>query len=136
MDADFFYLDTSIWLDFYEKRGDNGAFALHLLLTLIAEEKKVIISDILTRELKHLGYSNDEINRLFQIIKPNHIKRVFTTKEEFLEARHLARQRNVPLGDALHAVLARNHHALFISRDKDFLSLKDIIKIKTPEEFI
>ena len=36
-----FYIDTSIWVDFYEKRGENGESALKLILKIIEEDLKI-----------------------------------------------------------------------------------------------
>jgi predicted nucleic acid-binding protein len=54
---DEYYFDTSIWLDFYEKRGKNGEVALELINKIIRGEKVIFYSDIVVRELKRLGFS-------------------------------------------------------------------------------
>ena len=70
------------------------------------------------------------------MVKPNHLKRVQVTKEQFEEARRLSKQRDVPLGDAIHAVLARDHDAQLVSRDWDFEKLKDITNVQKPENLM
>ena len=131
-----FYLDTSIWLDFYEKRGKNGELALKLILKIINQNLKVAYSDLHIKEFKNLGYSQNEINSILSIVKPNNIKHVHIDKGQLEEARKLARQRNVPNKDALHAILARDNNLQLISRDKHFEKLKDITRFKLPEDFI
>ncbi len=43
----------------------------------------------------------------------------------------------VPFGDAMHAILSRDHEAQLISRDeKDFNKLKDVTIMKKPEDLI
>lgn len=131
-----FYLDTSIWIDFYEKRGINGVSALRLILKIIKEGLKIAYSDLHIMELKNLGYSQYEIASLFTIIKPDHISRVHIYKEQIEEAKNLARGRDLPKKDALHAILARDNNLTLISRDRHFDKLKDIAVARKPEEFI
>lgn len=135
MEEDF-YLDTSIWLDFYEKRSVNGELALKLILKIINEDLKVGYSDLHIKEFKNLDYSQNEINSIFSIVKPNNIKHVHIYREQTEEAKKIARQRNVPRKDALHAILARNNNLQLISRDEHFEKLKDISIAKKPEYFI
>ena len=131
-----FYFDTSIWLDFYEKRGKNGEYALKLILKIINEYLKIAYSDLHIKEFKHLGYTTENINSIFSVAKPNNIKRVHIYREQKEEAKKTARQRDVPEGDVVHAILCRDNNLQLISRDTDFEKLKDISKAKLPEDFI
>ena len=97
--TDRFYFDTLIWLDIYEKRGKNGELALKLVTKIIEENLIVFYSNLNVRELKNLRYSKNEINEIFSIIKLN-IKRIHVTKKQFKEGMSVAKQRDVPLGDA------------------------------------
>jgi len=76
-----FYLDTSIWLDFYEERGVNGEKALKLNNKLVDENKIILYSNIVVRELKKLGYSQEEILDIFRIAKPDNIRKVHVYDE-------------------------------------------------------
>ncbi|MBI4983693.1 PIN domain-containing protein [Candidatus Woesearchaeota archaeon] len=136
MAENLYYFDTSIWIDFYDKRGYNGEVAKKLLEKIILQDDFVLYSDIVVIELKKLGFSEYEINQIFSIAKPDHIKRVHSTKNQIEEAKKLAKQKDVPLRDALHAILARDHQAQLISRDWDFERLKDITTAKKPEDLI
>ncbi len=131
-----FYLDTSIWLDFYERRGVHGEAALELIRKIIMENHRIVYSDLVIRELKHLGYPQDEIIKLFSIGKSLHIQRIHIYKEQIEEAKKIALQRHVPKGDALHAILARDNDAILISYDQDFEWLGDITICKNPEEIM
>lgn len=130
----YLYLDTSIWLDYYEKRDLNGEHALKLIMKIIRTDKIILYSDLHTRELKNVGYTIDQINAIFQILKQNNIRHVHIYTAQIVEARSLTSQRNVPTKDALHSVLARDNDAILISRDKHFEKLKDIVGTKKPEE--
>ena len=131
-----FYFDTSIWIDFYEKRGENGELAWKLILKIIEEDIKVAYSDLNIKEFKNLGYTKSEIDAILRVAKPNNIIHIHTYPENLEEARKLARRRNVPNKDALHAILARDNGLQLISRDHHFEKLKDITDVKLPEEFI
>lgn len=131
-----FYLDTSIWLDFHEKREINGELALKLILKIINEDLKIAYSDLHIKEFKNLGYTQNQINSIFNIAKPDNIKRIHIYREQIEEATKIARQRNVPKKDALHAILARDNNLQLISLDTHFEKLKDISAYKKPEDFI
>lgn len=140
MRTDLFLLDTQIWVDHYLKRGPEeiyGEMALKLILKIIADDAKIIFSNFNEKELKHIGLSPAEIEGLLLMIKPDHIKRVSVTKEQFEEAYKIAKQRDVPVGDAIHAIIARDTEAQLISRDeKDFRKLKDVTEYKEPNDVL
>ncbi len=64
------------------------------------------------------------------------IEKVFVTKEQRDEAKKIAEQRNLPPGDVLHAILARDNNFIMITRDKHFRELGDITKHYKPEDII
>ena len=134
--AEKYYFDTSIWIDIYDKRDYNGEVANNLMKNIIIHDHIVIYSDITIVELKKIGFSEYEINTILSIAKPDHIKRIHPTKIQIEEANKFAKQRDVPLRDALHAILARDHEAQLVSRDKHFEKLKDITRTKKPEDLI
>ncbi len=131
-----FYFDTSIWLDIYEKRGYNGEAAKKLMEKIIEKDFVTVYSDFVVKGLKRLGYSKHEINTILSIAKPDHIRRISLTKEQFVGARRLLKRRDVPLGDLFHAILARDHGLQLVSRDKDFEKIKDVEEAKLPEDLI
>mgnify|MGYP001619099966 CR=1 FL=1 len=131
-----FYLDTSIWLDFYERRNKNGELALKLILKIIEEDFKIAYSDLNIKEFKNLGYTKEQINAILLIAKPDNIKHIHIYREQIEEARKLARQKDVPNKDALHAILARDNNLQLVSRDRHFEKLKDVADAKIPEDFI
>lgn len=132
-----YYIDTSIWMDLLEDRkGYNneplGDYALKLFALIKAKKATLIISDLLIRELEGF-YSLGEINGMmlpFQKI----IEKIIATKKQRIEARKIAEERNLPPGDCLHAILARDNNFILITRDKDFLQLEDISSHHKPEE--
>ena len=140
MAKNLYYYDTQIWTDHYLARGPNGIYgkqAFKLIIKIIADDSKIVFSNFNEKELKDIGLSQTEIHSLLSVIKPDHIKRVSVTKEQFEEAKKVSKQRDVPLGDAVHAVVARDHYAQLVSRDeKDFRKLKDITEFKEPKDLV
>ena len=128
-----FYLDTSIWLDFYEKRGKNGEEAMKLMTKIIQGNYVLAYSDLHIKEFKNLSYSQHEILAILAIVKQGKLRHIHIDSGQIKEALFLARQRKIPKKDALHAVLCRDNNLRLIARDPHFEKLKDISLYKTPE---
>ncbi len=134
-----YYLDTSIWIDIYENRkGYNdeplGDFAWKLLLRIMGQENKIVITDIVIRELEGY-YTLEEINGMMKPFE-KFIEKVFTTSAQRDEARRISRGRNLPNWDVLHTIIARDNNLILITRDKHFLRLDDLTICYKPEEII
>ena len=137
--AEKYYIDTSIWMDLYEDRkGFNkeplGEFALKLFSIINTKKKTLIITDLLIKELE-MNYSIEEINGM---IKPfeHIIEKIISTPEQQDEAQKIARERDLPPGDVLHSIIARDNNATLVTRDKHFKKLEDISEHKKPENLI
>ena len=136
--AEKYYLDTSIWMDYYEDRKDPskdiGEFAFKLLCRLLASKSKIVVSTFLLNELE-TAYSLDKIRGLtlpFERL----MEKVDVSGKQREEAKKIAQERGIPKGDVIHAILARDSNAILVSRDKHFQLLKDICKVVKPEEII
>ena len=135
-----FYLDTSIWRDYYENRSDSqkqlGKLALQFLQKVIGEENIILYSDLVVQELM-IKYSKEEISSILSILfNIGLLEKINTSKEQAKEASDLCKKLNIPFGDALHAILARDNKAVMITRDNHFQLLKDIVEIQKPEDLI
>src|SRR3989344_1103336 len=128
-----YYFDTSIWLDLFEDRGENGKEVLKLTKKIVEEKSLIYYSEASIKELKHSGYGFNEVTALFIPIR-SIIRKIHIYEDEINMAKKIALQRNVPKRDALHAILSRNNEAQLISRDRHFDKLKDIAIAKKPEE--
>lgn len=132
-----YIIDTSIWIDLYEDRvGFNGEplgdYAWRLFAAINERKDNIIVSDILMQELI-VRYSVEEINgmtRPFESV----LKCVSSNKDQQAEAELFAKSRNLPKGDALHAILARDCSAILVTRDNHFRLLRDISEPYKPEE--
>ena len=137
--AQKYYLDTSIWLDFFENRNEpnlpKGDWVHELLDKITKNNDKVIYSDIAILELDAVGYQYHEIEKLFEKIKPILIF-VESTEKQARRAKDLSSKRDVPKGDALHALIARDNKATLVTLDNHFKKLLDITKPKRPQDFI
>ena len=134
-----FYLDTSIWLDFFEDRDEpnfpKSMWAKELIKKIIMKENQIIFSDNNFLELTNLGYLESEIKELLSQLK-SIIIFVESTEREIGKAKDLAQKRDIPKRDALHALIARDNNALLITLDNHFRKLTDIITPHNPKEFI
>jgi predicted nucleic acid-binding protein len=130
------YPDTSIWLDYFEKRGDNGWAAIRMLKGLVRNNAIIGYSDVILLELKHLGYSKQEIYSILKILTPKNSRRIHIGKGQIEEAKRMAKARNIPKKDALHAILCRDDDFEFVTRDRHFRAISDVVSVKIPEDFI
>ncbi len=131
-----FYFDTSIWLEIYEKRNKNSEIALNLLLKIIDQNLKIYYSDLHIKELKNLGYNHDQINSILNVVKYNNLRHVHIYKKQLGDAKKMAKERDIPRKDVLHAILCKDNGLQLITRDYHFEKLKDITITKKPEDFI
>ena len=131
-----FLIDTSIWIDLYEDRkgyiGEPlGDYALQLVLNIKLQGDSIVLTDLIIKELE-LHYTQEKIHAMlkpfepFEMIKSTHRK----------EANRIAKQRNVPKGDALLSITARENNLILVSRDKHFSKLTDITHYYKPEELL
>ncbi len=134
-----YYIDTCIWKDYLENRSDKfrplGDWALRLINKIIKEDGLFIFSDHLIIELEK-QYSAEKINDLLGIIPNKLVNKIETKEEQAKEALYLKNKLNIPFGDALHAVLARDNNAVLVSRDKHFYELTKEVSIAKPEDLI
>src|SRR3989339_381532 len=134
-----YIIDTSIWDDLYEDRKDYnneplGNYAFKLLVKIKAKESAIVLTDFLIKELETL-YSVAEINGMFKPFEKI-IKKIIATEEQREEAKKIAKERDVPAGDALHAIIARDNDLNLVTRDGHFRKLEDVSKHHKPEELI
>lgn len=133
-----FYLDTSIWRDYYENRTDGirplGDWAFELLKYLIENDYTILYSDLVIDELKK-EYTEDEISNIFDIVSDILLK-VDIKESDNQQALILSKKYKIPFGDALHAVLSVKNNAILISRDKHFSELQYFVKVMKPEDLI
>lgn len=134
-----FYLDSCIWLDFFEDRSDSlkplGEFAFMFLKKCLNEKNPVIVSDIVTKELQlflpdaHIQERMDVFSEI--IVKVEH------SKSQAEEAKALWKKLDAkfPFFDILHAIIARDANAILVSRDRHFEKL-GIAEFNAPEELL
>ena len=137
--AEEYIIDTSIWVDLYEDRkGHNneplGDYAFKLLVKIKAKESAIVLTDFLIRELETI-YSIAEINGMFKPFEKI-IKKIIAAEKQREEAKKISKERNLPAGDALHAIISRDNNLILVTRDRHFRKLKDISKHYKPEELI
>ncbi len=134
-----FYLDTSVWRDYCEDRGNGirplGEFAFGFLKKCLREKAAIIVSDIVEYELRK-DFSPEKIQDIFSPFAEA-MARVEHTKEQVKEASALFNKfnRGFPVMDLLHSIIARDEKAIIVSRDKHFKEI-GIVESKAPEELL
>ncbi len=137
MKKEVYYLDTSIWLDFFEERDEpnfpKSIFAKRLLQLVISQSYKIVYSDLVLFELQSAGYTWYELNTMF---KPFTSFLVFVeaTVKQVGRAKDVASRRNIPKNDVLHSLIARENKAVLVTFDQHFQELCDIVKVKNTKE--
>jgi len=130
-----FYLDTNIWLDYFQNRSDGlkpiGEFAFQFLKSCLNSECEIYYSNFVIKELRHI-FTVSEIEEFLKIVKD---KLVFVEANPFDldEARIISRQYSLHYADAIHLVLAKKSECILITRDKHFDQIS-LIEIFKPEE--
>ena len=128
------YLDTNIYLDYFENRHDNirplGFFAYNLIRKCIEGEFKLIMSDWVIEEFGKIGDPRKIDDLIKTLKKHGSLILVKSNPRDLLKSRKC---RNWT--DALHALLAIKSDAdYFVTRNiKDFLDFQDSINIIFPE---
>ena len=132
-----FYLDTNIWLDYFENRSDGlsplGEFAFQFLKNCITFNCKIYYSNFILFELKNKLSENDFFKNV-DFIKENLVF-IESTKDDWNKAQNLNENITLHSADALHLILAKNNDCILITRDKHF-DFVDLIEIKKPEEVV
>ena len=59
-----------------------------------------------------------------------------STEKQARKAKDLSSKRDIPKGDALHALIARDNKATLVTLDNHFKKLLDITKPKRPQDLI
>lgn len=133
-----FYLDTSIWMDYFEDRKgkyiDYGNSAFKLLIKALRESIKIVVSDAILHELERF-YAFEQIRQFVMPFQDVMVQSIATELQK-KEAEIISAERKLPRDDALHAIIARDNNAVLVSRDRHFELLTDICKLKTPEDII
>jgi predicted nucleic acid-binding protein len=132
-----FYLETNIWLDYFENRSDGlrplGEFAFLFLKKTIETKSVLCYSNVIISELNTV-LTKEDINLKFNVIK-NNLKYTESTKEDYFFAKKITSSFNIHFTDAFHAAIASRTGAVLITRDKHFDCL-DFIEVKKPEEVL
>ena len=133
-----YYIDTAIWRDLHENRKDKsknlGELAFESFKKIRANKEKIVYSDFVVEELSR-AYDKQTIDKLFKGVSEA-LEKVEINEIQLKEAADLSKKLNIPLGDAVHGVLARDTNSIMVTRDKHFKKLKDKITIKKPEDLI
>lgn len=131
-----FYLDTNIWIDYFENRLDGlrplGEFAFQFLKKVVETNSVIYYSDLVKTELNKV-LTKKVIDPKFNDI-PNLVYVEFT-KEDYFLLKKIVSTHNIHLADAFHTAIASRIKAVLITRDNHFDYL-DFVEVKKPEEVL
>lgn len=135
-----YFVDTLVWRDYYENRNDRfrplGEWALAFFKKVLEEENIIIYSDVVERELGE-KYDAEAISDIFSVINKNCLlQKIEVQSNQVKEAAKLSKERHLPFGDAIHAVVARDNRAIMITRDHHFEEMQDVVISKKPEDLL
>ncbi len=138
--AELIYLDTNIYLDYWENRSDKmrplGDYAFNVLKRALKCEFIIITSNLVFKELDG-KISNLAIENIFnKLDATNKLERISQHETDIVKAREIAKTRNTHPADVLHAILAKRAGAKYlITRNQaDFEELDFIIEAVFPED--
>jgi predicted nucleic acid-binding protein len=132
-----FYLDTNIWLDYFQNRSSGllpiGEFAFIFLKKAIELDIPIYYSDLILDELSRVSKNHSKN----EIIQATNKKAIFikTTNQDLIVAKQINKLKKIHFADALHIAIAKRLDATIISRDKHFYSI-DLTDVYLPEEVI
>ncbi len=124
------YVDTNVYMDYFEDRKDNlkplGELALQLFERTFSCEFKIIMSSLVLNELKKWNHLEDGTDFIAKLKGMNKVEFVNENSEDRESASR--RKEGSHYADRLHYVLAEKAKAeLFITRNwTDFYGLGDI----------
>jgi predicted nucleic acid-binding protein len=128
-----YYVDTCIWRDYFEDRGDNlkpiGDFAFYFFKKTLENKDTLLFSSLVITELATYNFDFIKLSSFFGEI----IKEVKISEKTNCTARAFSKLEKIPMGDAVHYILAKENNAILVSRDKHLLFFSNV---KTPEELI
>jgi len=134
-----FYPDTLVWRDYYEDRRDGirplGEFAFRFLKWCAEKGHVLLVSDTVVMEL-NVYFPEEKVKQIFSSFESS-IQNVVATQEQISEAKTewIKRNRELPLKDVIHVVVAKHHNAVLISRDRHLLDeLSEIVEVLKPED--
>ncbi len=132
-----YYLDTNIWLDYFEDRSDGlkplGEFAFQFIRKAIKSNSVLCYSNLVITELNNV-LTKEVVDLRFSAIK-NNLTYFESNKEDYFFAKKIVSSFNIHFADAFHAAIVSRLGAVLITRDKHFDYL-DFIEVKKPEEVL
>ena len=114
-----FYLDTSIWRDYFEDRKDNlrplGEFAFQLLKKCVERKDTIIVSNAVEKELLDC-YAREKVNAVFSSFSESILK-IEYSKGQSEEAFNFWKKagKKFPLYDVLHSIIARDNNVVLMT---------------------
>ena len=133
------YVDTNIFLDYLFDRMVGlvpaSYFAERLFDAIFDCKYFLIISELTIKELEtHSKMTKDMLLEMFREYEDVGKLEILSIDQKTIDrAKGIAKEKKVPVPDAIHAILAQTAGTIVVTRDKHFANL-DFIKAWKPEE--
>lgn len=133
------YVDTNIFLDFWLDRKTKiapaGLFAEKMFEDLTECKYFLVTSNYIMMEIKENINFFEEVRDLFETLRSAEKIKVIKIKQGMIDkAKKIASKKDVPIHDAIHAIVAKSEGAILVTRDKHFQNIADFITVLKPEE--
>lgn len=132
------YVDSNIFLDFWLDRMTGlkpaNYYAEELFKNCIRCLYKIVISENTIIELSENFPAKNIEKKLDVFKKLSKLEIVSVQIDDLIKAKKLALDRDIPVHDAVHALIAKKLMIPLITRDKHFSQVDDLITVKAPEE--
>ena len=140
-----FYVDTCIYLNLWQKEGDEKfgipywKLAKEFFEKVESENKTVYYSGYLLKELSFILTESEFTKKRLMFESSHNFKRIKLTLNEYELARKIeSKDRGVGFYDIIHMLLSKKTNSILVTRDRALLKLakKYNIRAKNPEQIL
>ena len=140
---DSYYVDTCIWLNLFNKEGDETKgepywkIAEDFIARIVfSEGKQIVYSGIVLRELRFKLSEEELITSTSFIVREQKFKYVTLAPEDYSLARELERQSNYSISfyDCIHVAVCKRCNFTLVTRDKQLIAFgSQFVPVIRPE---
>lgn len=120
-----YYLDTDIWIDCLQGKSS-------IIDDLLMKNSIIIYSDILEEELL-MKFLREELAYKLSLIPCEHIIKVKMDEIQFMTAEKIAKRANLSISDVIHAIIAKDNQAIFLTNSAYLIEGLGIVELKRPK---
>lgn len=133
------YLDTNIYIDYFENRTDKlrplGEFAFNVIRKAIGCEFRIIFSQLVMNEIEYNNHLKEMNNLIIALKEKNKLVNANVLDSYSIEAKRLSKIHKTSFNDILHFIIAKENKAeIVVTRNiKDFPTIEGFPEVVFPE---